>query len=82
MTAAIPDSAGDVTLEEVLRRAREIHRLHGGFFGYDFEDWVQAWSDRPAGNGHTKFEPAEGLEPAVAAHDTEEVCEACFRYDN
>lgn len=34
-------------IEEVLRRAREIHRKHGGVFGYDFEDWAQAWNELP-----------------------------------
>ena len=28
--------------EEVLNRAHEIHRSHGGMFGYDLEDWLQA----------------------------------------
>jgi hypothetical protein len=25
-------------IEEIFRRAQEIHREHGGVFGYDFED--------------------------------------------
>jgi hypothetical protein len=82
MPMAIAEAAGAVNIEEVLRRAREIHRQHGGIFGYDFEDWAQAWSDRPAGNGDTKFEAIEEAAPAMVAHDTEEVCESCFRYDN
>lgn len=82
MAAAIADAAGAVNIEEVLRRAREIHRQHGGIFGYDFEDWAQAWSDRPAGNGERKFEAIEEAAPAMVVHDTEEVCESCFRYDN
>jgi hypothetical protein len=36
-----------LAIEEVLRRARQIHRQHGGVFGYDFEDWAQAWSELP-----------------------------------
>ena len=32
-------------IEEILRRARQIHREHGGFFGYDFDDWAQAWAE-------------------------------------
>ena len=32
-------------IEEMLRRARQIHREHGGFFGYDFDDWAQAWAE-------------------------------------
>jgi len=30
------------TIENLLRRAHEIHRQHGGIFGYDLEDWLQA----------------------------------------
>jgi hypothetical protein len=29
-------------IEEVLNRAYEIRRAHGGLFGYDLEDWLQA----------------------------------------
>jgi hypothetical protein len=39
-----PQMKDALKIEEILRRAREIHRQHGGMFGYDFEDWVQAWS--------------------------------------
>ena len=35
------------SIEEIVRRAHQIHREHGGFFGYDFEDWVLAWRDLP-----------------------------------
>lgn len=30
------------TIENLLRRAHEIHRQHGGILGYDLEDWLQA----------------------------------------
>jgi hypothetical protein len=29
-------------IEEVMNRAHEIHRGHGGLIGYDLEDWLQA----------------------------------------
>jgi Protein of unknown function (DUF2934) len=29
-------------IEQLLNRAHEIHRAHGGLFGYDLEDWLQA----------------------------------------
>src|SRR5437879_2761102 len=77
-----PEIRDELDIEKVLRRAREIHRQHGGIFGYDFEDWVQAWSDLPSRNGHTRLELAEEIEPAVRRSDTEEVCEPWFRYDN
>jgi len=31
-----------VRIEQVLNRAHEIHRAHGGLIGYDLEDWLQA----------------------------------------
>ena len=34
-------------IDEILRRAHEIHHEHGGVFGYDFEDWLQAWEELP-----------------------------------
>jgi hypothetical protein len=44
-TAQSSASEDRTKLERIVRRAREIHREHGGWFGYDFEDWVQAWSE-------------------------------------
>jgi hypothetical protein len=43
MSVAITRTSEALNITEVLRRAREIHRQHGGLFGYDYEDWVQAW---------------------------------------
>jgi hypothetical protein len=77
-----PETRDELDIEEVLRRAREIHRQQGGIFGYDFEDWVQAWSALPARNGHTQPELAEETQPAVRTSDAEEVCEPWFRYDS
>jgi hypothetical protein len=45
--AANPDDNDGLKLEEILRRAQEIHRDHGGVFGYDFEDWLEAWRELP-----------------------------------
>jgi hypothetical protein len=41
------ETGDSLKIEEILRRAHEIHRQHGGIFGYDFEDWAQAWTDLP-----------------------------------
>jgi hypothetical protein len=30
-------------IEAIVRRARQIHREHGGIFGYDLDDWNEAW---------------------------------------
>jgi hypothetical protein len=32
-------------IEEIRRRARQIHRERGGFWGYDFDDWSLAWGE-------------------------------------
>jgi hypothetical protein len=32
-------------IEEIARRAHQIHREHGGLVGYDFDDWTQAWQE-------------------------------------
>jgi hypothetical protein len=82
MQTAIPEAGEALKIEEVLRRAREIHRRHGGIFGYDFEDWVQAWSGLPASKGRTDFELAGEIDSQAAAGETEEVSKSCFRYDN
>lgn len=82
VASAISDAAGSVNIEEVLRRAREIHRQHGGVFGYDFEDWVQAWSGLPESGSRKNLEPADEMDNAVVAGDKREVSEPCFRYDN
>lgn len=43
--AVEPQARNEFRIERVLRRARQIHREHGGFFGYDFDDWAQAWAE-------------------------------------
>jgi hypothetical protein len=48
MHAANPDANGMAKIEEIFRRAQEIHRERGGMFGYDFEEWLQAWGDCPS----------------------------------
>ena len=45
--AANPAAIGGLKIDEILRRALEIHHEHGGVFGYDFEDWLQAWQELP-----------------------------------
>jgi hypothetical protein len=82
LTSAIPDLSeiaelGSVDskatdtfrIENIVRRAHQIHREHGGFFGYDFEDWVLAWRDLPqtasgkqteqVGENSSEFVPGE-----------------------
>ena len=45
--ATSPEATDGLKIDEILRRAHEIHHEHGGVFGYDFEDWLQAWEELP-----------------------------------
>lgn len=80
MLATIPQSKDEVAIERILRRAHEIHRQHGGLFGYDFEDWAQAWSELPERNSRTELGLADEMNAAELAIDTREVFESCFRF--
>ena len=48
LRSADSKSTDAFSIEQIVRRAHQIHREHGGFFGYDFEDWVLAWRDSAA----------------------------------
>lgn len=62
-------------IEEVLRRAREIHRNHGGVFGYDFEDWAQAWNELPqSGSSFSRDLSGENSAELISEHKQEVVC--------
>jgi hypothetical protein len=45
--AANPEDNDGLKIDEILQRAQEIHRENGGMFGYDFEDWIEAWGELP-----------------------------------
>jgi len=62
-------------IEEVLRRAREIHRQHGGVFGYDFEDWAAAWRGLPESNSGPDFRFAGENGDELVQELQTEVCE-------
>lgn len=70
MRAASPQARDALKIEEILRRAREIHRQHGGIFGYDFEDWVQAWSELPE-NSRTELGRADEMSAGPVAGEYE-----------
>jgi hypothetical protein len=42
-------------------------------FGYDFEDWVQAWSARPERSSGTELEMADEMDPGLTADNGREV---------
>ena len=45
-------------IEEILNRAHEIHRAHGGLFAYDLEDWLEAEREL-AHSTHAPSRPVE-----------------------
>ena len=42
-------------IEELMRRAYQIHRQQGGILGYDRGDWLQA--ERELADEHNAFSP-------------------------
>jgi hypothetical protein len=77
------DAVGEaLKIEEVLNRAHEIHRAHGGLFGYDLEDWLQAERELFERNrpGHFKFE--ETANPESFPWDLEKNWQKCFGLNN
>jgi hypothetical protein len=59
LRAADPEANDGPKIEEILRRAQEIHREHGGVFGFDFEDWLQAWGELPQRGSRRELELIE-----------------------
>lgn len=55
--AANPKTNDGLKIEEILRRAQEIHRERGGVFGYDIEDWFQAWGELPERDNWKESDP-------------------------
>ena len=80
--AASVEARDAVNIEGVLRRAREIHRQHGGIFGYDFEDWAQAWGELPERNDGTERGATEAMSAGVMAATTRKGRGSCLGFDN
>ena len=76
--AAQQQTSGDFGIEEILRRARRIHREHGGFFGYDFDDWAQAWAELPRTAVRANVQSARENEAESVPTREREVLEPCF----
>jgi len=76
--AAPPQARDEFRIEEVLRRARQIHREHGGFFGYDFDDWAQAWAELPLIAGQAEVQGAAEDEAESVPAREREALEPCF----
>ena len=69
-------------IEEVLNRAHEIHRAHGGLFGYDLEDWLQAERELFERNRPDHFQLEETANAESFPWDLERNCEKCFGLNN
>lgn len=69
-------------IEEVIRRAHQIHRQHGGIFGYDLDDWTEAWSESRQGSGRIRIEQAENDSVEFVRERRREVLEPCFGCGN
>ena len=69
-------------IEEVLNRAYEIHRAHGGLFGYDLEDWLQAERELIGRNRQDHFRVEETANAESFPWNVERNCEKCFGLNN
>ena len=55
---------------------------HGGLFGYDFEDWVQAWGDLPQIASRTQMEHVDEDSSEFVPGERNEILEPCFGCSN
>jgi Protein of unknown function (DUF2934) len=77
------DAVGEaLQIEEVLIRAHEIHRAHGGLFGYDLEDWLQAERELVGRNRPGHFQADETMRAEPQTRDQERNRQKCFGLDN
>lgn len=77
-----PKATDTFKIEEIVRRAHQIHREHGGLFGYDFEDWVQAWRSLPqTASGTLTEQIGENISEFVPGERTG-ILEPCFGCGN
>jgi len=66
------------SIEQIVSRAHQIHRLHGGFFGYDFEDWVLAWRDLPQTASGRDMEQVNEHNSEFVPGQRSAILEPCF----
>ena len=71
-----------IQIERILNRAHEIHRAHGGLFGYDLEDWLQAERELFERNEPGNFQLEETINAQPLLLDQERDCQECFGLNN
>jgi|SRR5882762_10126319 len=69
-------------IEEVLNRAYEIRRAHGGLFGYDLEDWLQAERELAERNRTDKLRIEETTHEESKQSDQERNWKQCMGINN
>jgi hypothetical protein len=69
-------------IEEVLNRAYEIRRAHGGLFGYDLEDWLQAERELAERNRTDKLRVEETTHSRSTPEDQERNWDQCLGLNN
>jgi hypothetical protein len=74
--------SGALHIEDVLNRAHEIHRAHGGLFGYDLEDWLQAERELVGRNAEGRLRIEETAHAESGLRDQERNCEECLGLSN
>ncbi len=78
LRSADSKSTDAFSIEQIVRRAHQIHREHGGFFGYDFEDWVLAWRDLPQTASGREMEQVVENSNESLPEDRTGILELCF----
>jgi len=77
------DAAGEaLQIEEVLNRAHQIHRDHGGLFGYDLEDWLQAERELFERNRLDHLQVEEAANAESFPWDVERNSQECLGLNN
>ena len=71
-----------IQIERILNRAHEIHRAHGGLFGYDLEDWLQAERESFERNELFNFQFEETTNTQPLLLDQERDFQECFGLNN
>jgi hypothetical protein len=69
-------------IKEILNRAYEIHRSHGGLFGYELEDWLQAQRELTSMNHDDQSRVTETVHADSAQRNQEGNCEQWFGLNN